>query len=291
MKEIVVISGKGGTGKTSITASFAYLARQNAVIADCDVDAADLHLILKPTIKRKEDFYSSFEAKINQDNCISCGKCFDVCRFDAISVIDKKYEVIPLSCEGCGYCAKVCPTQAIDMNQKLDGEWYISESRYKTPLVHAKLGIGTENSGKLVALVKNVARQLADNANKKIILVDGSPGIGCPVISSISGANYVVFVTEPSVSGIHDLKRVYELVYKFHISAGLIINKADLNLEKTTELINFAEKENITFLGQIPYNEIFTEAMINGLSIVEYANNNVSSSIKNIWNNILTITQ
>ena len=287
MKEIVVISGKGGTGKTSITASFAYLTRQNAIVADCDVDAADLHLILKPEVKRKEDFYSSLESKIIADKCIGCGKCFDVCRFDAIFQKDRKYEVIPLNCEGCGYCQKVCPVDAIEMNQRLDGEWYISESRYKTPLVHAKLGIGTENSGKLVSLVKNIARQLAENTNKEIILVDGSPGVGCPVISSLSGANFVIFVTEPTVSGVHDLKRVYELAKKFYLPSGIIVNKADLNPETTQEIINFAKEEDIAFLGQIPYDETFTKAMVAGLSIVEFENNDISKTIIEIWNKIL----
>lgn len=286
MKEIVIISGKGGTGKTSITSSFAYLARHSAVIADCDVDAADLHLILKPTIKRKEDFYSSFEAVIEPDKCIGCGRCERVCRFDALTSEGRIYDVNPLNCEGCGYCEKVCPVDAITLKQKLDGEWYISENRYVTPLVHAKLGIGTENSGKLVALVKNVAKQLAQKGNKDIVLVDGSPGIGCPVISSLSGSDFVVFVTEPSVSGVHDLKRVYELAKKHSIPSGLIINKSDLNLEKTKELIKFAKENDIRLLGEIPYNEIFTEAMIAGLSIVEYSDNEISNSIKQMWNKV-----
>ena len=287
MKEIVVISGKGGTGKTSITASFAYLARKDAVIADCDVDAADLYLILKPDIKRQEKFYSSLESFIHQDKCISCGKCFDVCRFDAISVTDRKYEVIPLNCEGCGYCQKVCPVDAIEMKHRLDGEWFISGSRYHAPLIHAKLGIGTENSGKLVALVKNIARQVADNAKKDLILVDGSPGVGCPVISSLSGAHFVIFVTEPTVSGIHDLERVYELAKKFHLPSGIIVNKADLNQAKTQEIIDFAKKENIEFLGQIPYDDNFTKAMVKGLSIVEYEDNQISKTLTDIWNKTL----
>ncbi|MBN2890493.1 MAG: 4Fe-4S binding protein [Bacteroidales bacterium] len=288
MKEIVILSGKGGTGKTSITASFAYLARHIAVIADCDVDAADLHLILKPTIKRKEDFYSSLEAVIDQEKCISCGKCERVCRFDAISSYNRLYDVIGLNCEGCGYCEKVCPVDAIKMKQKLDGEWYISESRYVTPLVHAKLGIGTENSGKLVALVKNIAKQIAERSKKEIVLVDGSPGVGCPVISSLSGANYIVFVTEPTVSGVHDLKRVFELASKYHIPSGLIINKADLNREKTQELIEFAKNENINFLGQLPYDEVFTKAMVTGLSIVEFdKQNNISQTITQMWEQIM----
>ena len=289
MKEIVIISGKGGTGKTSITASFAYLAREYSIIADCDVDAADMHLILQPTIKRKEDFYSSLEAVIDNEKCINCDKCREVCRFDAIEIVNDEYKVIPLNCEGCGYCQKVCPAEANEMKKRLDGEWYISESRFITPLVHAKLGIGTENSGKLVALVKNIARQFAEIREKKLVLVDGSPGIGCPVISSLSGANFVVFITEPTVSGVHDLKRVYELAAKFNIPCGLIVNKADLNSEKTQEIINFAKTENIYILGQVPYNDIFTKAMVKGLSIVEYEGNEISNNIRDIWNKIIEI--
>lgn len=290
MKEIVILSGKGGTGKTSITASFAYLTRHNAVIADCDVDAADLHLILKPKIRRKEDFYSSLEAVIDNDKCISCGKCERVCRFDAITSENRKYDVVSLNCEGCGYCEKVCPVDAIKMEKRLDGEWYISDSRYVTPLVHAKLGIGTENSGKLVALEKNISKQLAEKAKKEIVLVDGSPGVGCPVISSLSGANFVVFVTEPTVSGVHDLKRVHELASKYHLPSGLIINKADLNNEKTNELIDYAKENNIKYLGQLPYDEVFTKAMLAGLSMVEYdKENKISKTIAEMWQEIIDV--
>jgi len=287
MKEIVVISGKGGTGKTSITASFAYLAQKNAVIADCDVDAANLYLILKPKIKRKEDFYSSLQAQIDTDICTNCGKCIKVCRFDAIFLKNDEYKVIPLNCEGCGYCEKVCPVEAINMKTCLDGQWYISQSRFSSPFVHAKLGIGSENSGKLVALVKKVAKQVAKKFNKDLILVDGSPGVGCPVISSLSGADFVIFVTEPTVSGIHDLKRVFELSQKFNIPAGLIINKYDLNIDKTTEIIKFANEKNISIIGQMPYDEVFTKAMVNELSIVEYQKNELSTNLINMWNNIL----
>jgi len=289
MKEIVIISGKGGTGKTSITASFAYLARHNAVIADCDVDAADMHLILKPKIKRKEDFYSSKEAVIDKNKCIGCGKCQRICRFDAIIPSGREYAVESVSCEGCAYCSKICPVDAIEMKQKLDGEWYVSESKYITPLVHAKLGIGTENSGKLVALVKNIAKQLAENTQKEIVLVDGSPGVGCPVISSLSGASFVVFVTEPTVSGVHDFKRAFELSKRFNIPSAIIINKADLNSEKTKEIVDFASANNIHFLGMLPYDNVFTNAMLEGLSVVEYTNNEITESIKGMWNKIVSL--
>ena len=291
MKEIVVISGKGGTGKTSITASFAYLGKKDMIIADCDVDAADMHLLMCPKIIRKEDFYSSLEAKIDADKCTNCGKCFDICRFDAISVLENTHEIIPLNCEGCSYCEKVCPEAAISMHKRLDGEWYISNTRTNSAMVHAKLGIGTENSGKLVATVKNVARQLAEKYNKKYILVDGSPGVGCPVISSLSGAAYVILVTEPTVSGLHDLQRVYELVKKFNLPAGIIINKYDLNLEKHNEILEFAVDEGIEHIANLPYDESFTKAITLGITIVEYDDAELKSTIEKAWSRIENILE
>jgi len=289
MKEIVVISGKGGTGKTSITASFAYLSEKNIVIADCDVDAADMHLLMKPDLVRKEDFYSSLEAVIDQNTCIGCNKCFEVCRFDAISRENNKYDVIYLNCEGCAYCEKVCPVDAITMKRRLDGEWYISNTRLSKPMVHAKLGIGTENSGKLVATVKNIAKQVVELYNKDYILVDGSPGVGCPVISSLSGASFVVLVTEPTVSGLHDLQRVYSLIKKFGIKSGLIINKYDLNINKYLEIVNFAQKEGIVEIAELPYDETFVKAQTLGLTMAEFEDSNIKQILSDAWNKIIKL--
>lgn len=286
MKEIVVISGKGGTGKTSITASFAYLGGKDIVVADCDVDAADMHLLMKPDFAKSEDFYSGEIAIINQDICTACGKCADVCRFDAIPVINDQYIVQPLECEGCGYCARICPVEAIKMEVQNVGRWYISNTRVGNILVHAKLGIGAENSGKLVAKVKNEAKQIAKENNKDFIIIDGSPGIGCPVVSSLSGANFVVLVTEPTVSGLHDLKRVYELVQKFNIKAGCIINKSDINPQVSGEIEEFLKKENIIHFSNLPYDEAFTNAMTNGQTIVEYGQNNLTAILTDSWNMI-----
>ena len=286
MKEIVVISGKGGTGKTSITAAFAYLGGKDIVVADCDVDAADMHLLLKPDFAKSEDFYSGEIAIINQDICTACGECADVCRFDAIPVINNQYIVQPLDCEGCGYCARICPVEAIKMEVQNVGRWYISNTRVGNILVHAKLGIGAENSGKLVAKVKNEAKQIAKENNKDFIIVDGSPGIGCPVVSSLSGANFVVLVTEPTVSGLHDLKRVYELVKKFNIKTGCIINKSDINLHVSGEIEEFLKKENIIHFSNLPYDEAFTNAMTNGQTIVEYGQNNLTAILTDSWNMI-----
>jgi len=283
MKEIVIISGKGGTGKTSITASFAYLGGKDVIVADCDVDAADMHLLMQPDWKESEDFYSGLLAEIDQEKCIQCGKCAEICRWDAIPVIDEKYVVQPLDCEGCGYCARICPTDAISMNLQNVGNWFLSNVKIGTKMVHAKLGIGAENSGKLVAKVKNEAKAIAEKEGKKIVIADGSPGIGCPVVSSLSGASYVVLVTEPSVSGIHDLKRVYELAKKFGIKAGCIINKADINIEKANDIHKFLKNENIDFIADIPYDENFTKAMMEGKTIVEFDNGKIKQILKESW--------
>lgn len=286
MKEIVIISGKGGTGKTSITASFAVLGGSDIVVADCDVDAADMHLLMHPDFDYSEDFYSGELATIDNNNCIRCDKCIQVCRFDAISVINNQYVIDAISCEGCGYCARICPTEAITNEKRLAGEWYISNIKTGSIMVHARLGIAADNSGKLVAKVKNEARDIALEKRKDIILVDGSPGVGCPVVSSISGANFVVLVTEPSVSGLHDLKRVYELVKKFKIKAGCIINKADVNPEKRDEIVGYLAEENIVHLADLPYDENFTKAMTQGQTIVEYDQNNLKPLLTATWEKI-----
>ncbi len=289
MKEIVVISGKGGTGKTSITASFAYLGADNIVVADCDVDAADLHMLLEPDFAKSEDFYSGEIADINQDLCIKCGECANVCRFNAIPIIDGQFVVNQLNCEGCGYCARICPVNAITNLDNNVGKWFISTTKLNSIMVHARLGIGAENSGKLVAKVKNEAKRIALETKKDFVLVDGSPGIGCPVVSSLSGASFVVIVTEATVSGLHDMKRVYELVKKFNLKAGCIINKYDLNLDVSTEIKSFLKAENIIHIANLPYDESFTRAMVEGKTIVETKkdkNNNLKSIIIDSWNKI-----
>lgn len=290
MKEIVVISGKGGTGKTSITAAFAYLGGKKVLVADCDVDAADMHLLLKPDFAFSEDFFSGELAEINQDICTQCGACKDVCRFDAVNVVDGVHRIDPLNCEGCGYCAIICPVRAISMKTQKAGNFYISKTKGESIMVHAKLGIGNDNSGKLVTKVKKEARKIAREKQKEFIIVDGSPGIGCPVVSSITGANFIIFVTEPTVSGLHDLKRVNQMVQKFHIPSGCIINKSDLNKEKTGEILKYLQKEQIIHIASLPYDEDFTEAMTNGLTISEYNNKELSHTISTSWEYIKTLT-
>jgi len=249
--------------KTSITASFAYLGGKDLVVADCDVDAADMHLLLQPDFAKSEDFYSGVLAEIDQNECTQCGKCADVCRFNAVPVINNQYRIESLNCEGCGYCAHVCPTDAITMKKQNVGQWYVSTTKAGNPMVHARLGIGAENSGKLVARVKKEANRIAEETNKDFVLVDGSPGLGCPVVSSLSGANFVVLVTEPTVSGLHDLKRVYQLVEKFQIKAGCIINKSDLNHQVCGEIEDFLSKEGIVHISNLPFDESFTTPLIN----------------------------
>ncbi len=270
MKEIVVISGKGGTGKTSIAAALATLVSTQGVIADCDVDAADMHLLLKPAVQLREDFYSGEGAFIDPTECRNCGGCADVCRFDAIDFIGGRYVINPIACEGCGYCARVCRPKAIQMSPKIAGQWYHSLSKHGAPMVHAKLGVGAENSGKLVAKVKKEAKALAVSENKAWIIVDGSPGIGCPVVSSLSGAHFVLLVTEPTPSGLHDLERVYAVVKRFGIKAGCIINKADLNEVMNARIQAFLEAEGIALLAEIAFNPSFTKAMVAEKTIMEY---------------------
>ncbi|MFA5498625.1 MAG: ATP-binding protein [Candidatus Cloacimonadia bacterium] len=286
MKEIVIISGKGGTGKTSVAAALATLVKNQAVVADCDVDAPDLHLVLSPTIKKREDFYSGVKAVIHTDKCTHCNLCKEKCRFDAIEIVEGKYRVIPLECEGCGYCSYICPVETIELVDEKVGECYISETHYGSPMVHSQLGIGADNSGKLVAKVKKEAKQLATEKGIEYVIVDGSPGIGCPVIASLSGADYVVFVTEPTLSGLSDLKRVWELTNKFQIPAGCIINKADLNQEVNNSIEEFLQVEGIDRLATINYDTDFQSAITSGISLIEHDRTKWGKVFSEIWNKI-----
>jgi MinD superfamily P-loop ATPase len=287
MFEVVVLSGKGGTGKTSVTASLAILAGDEAVVADCDVDSANMHLLLCPDFGKASDFYGGELAVINQALCKQCGRCAEVCRFHAIPFIKDQYSISELDCEGCGYCEKVCPTNAITMVDRKSGTLFVSKTRTGNRLVHARLDIGAENSGKLVARVKHEAKLIAASESKPYIIVDGAPGIGCPVISSLSGANYVVLVTEPTMSGLHDLERISELIKKFRIQTGCIINKYDLNPDKTKEIGDYLHNNRIDHLADIPYDGGFTEAMVEGKTIVETESSLIYLMI-DIWEKIKT---
>ncbi|MFC1509242.1 ATP-binding protein [Candidatus Omnitrophota bacterium] len=288
MKELTVISGKGGTGKTTIVASFAVLA-QDSVLADCDVDAADLHLILKPNIRRREDFSGGSVARIKPGHCTACGKCEELCLFDAVffdgpgnGTYPKTYRIDPVFCEGCGVCAWFCAENAIEFKPAVNGQWFISETRCG-PMVHARLGIAEENSGKLVTIVRNAARKIAEHEKLKMVIVDGSPGIGCPVIASVTGADYVLAVTEPTLSGLHDLERVIELAEFFSIPIGVAINKSDINEFMTLTITEKMQSKNIDVLGKIRYDNAVTTAMVHGKSVVEFDSSPVAGDIESLW--------
>jgi len=281
MKELTIISGKGGTGKTSVVASFAALA-QNKVLADADVDAADLHLILAPEIRHEEDFRGGRTARIDPERCTECGECLDRCQFNAIS---PEFVVNKIDCEGCGVCVYFCPVEAIDFPENICGRWYISETRFG-PLVHARLGIAEENSGLLVSLVRNQAKVLAEERGLDTIIVDGPPGIGCPVISSITGTDAVLIVTEPTVSGLHDLERVGGLADHFKIPTLACINKFDLNEAMSDRIADFCAGHRIDLVGRIPYDTSVTRAMVAGQSIVEFSDGGVSEAIWQIWRRV-----
>ncbi|MBN1293458.1 MAG: ATP-binding protein [Candidatus Latescibacteria bacterium] len=291
MKELTVISGKGGTGKTSIVASFAALA-QNVVLADCDVDAADLHLVLKPTIKSKKDFSGGSIARIKSGYCVACGKCEELCMFDAVffdgpgnGTYPKTYRIDPIYCEGCGVCAWFCAENAIEFKPAINGQWFISETKHG-PMVHAKLGPAEENSGKLVTLVRNAAKEIAERNKSDMVIIDGSPGIGCPVIASVTGADMVLAVTEPTVSGLHDLNRVLELTEHFKIPTAVVINKWDINEEMSWAISNTLKTKGVDMLGKIRYDIAFTGAMVHETTVVEYTKSPVAEDIKNLWNNV-----
>lgn len=287
-RELVVISGKGGTGKTSLTASFAALA-ESAVIADCDVDAADLHLVLSPQIKESGVFSGGVEVDIDQNACIRCGKCKQVCRFSAVREYQEngktRYEIDALACEGCGVCELVCEDQAIISKPAVNGEWFLSDTRYG-PMSHARLGVAEENSGRLVTVVRDKAALLAAQHHIIEAVMDGAPGTGCPVISSLTGAHYALAVTEPTVSGVHDLERVLQVIRHFNVPSGVVVNKYDLNEEMTLRIRTLAEACHSTFLGAIPYGKEVTEAQMHKLSVVEYTDSPVTESIREIWKKV-----
>ena len=291
-KELVVISGKGGTGKTSLVASFAALA-QGAVLADCDVDAADLHLVLQPRVIRRESFSGGSRARIKSGHCIACGKCEEICRFDAIfhdgpgnGRVPRTCRVDPIACEGCGVCAWFCAENAIEFGPVVNGEWFISETRCG-PMVHAKLGVAEENSGKLVSIVRTQAKGLAQERKLDLVLIDGAPGIGCPVIASVTGADLVLAVTEPTLSGLHDLHRVADLTKHFGIQTLVCINKCDLNEQVASQIEAQAHERGLKVAGRVRYDRAVTEAQIQKKSLVEYQHNGAATEVRQLWTEVL----
>jgi len=279
MKELVVISGKGGTGKTSMIAAFASLAEKK-VLCDADVDAADLHLIMAPSIKEHHDFQSGRTALINPEKCTACGLCRELCRYEAIG---ENYRVDPVACEGCGVCVYFCPEEAVDFPINTCGEWFISETRFG-PMVHARLGIAEENSGKLVSLVRQQGKALAEKRGLDLMLTDGPPGVGCPVIASLGGATAVLIVSEPTVSGRHDMERVAQLAAHFRVPALLCVNKFDLNPEETERMERFAHEKNVRVVGRIPFDPKFTKSMVQGKTLFEYdGRSEVAQAVGTVW--------
>ncbi len=281
MQELTIISGKGGTGKTSITASFAALAK-NKVIVDADVDAADLHLVILPEILQETDFYGGSIARIDPERCTQCGDCRERCHFDAISedfVVDK------LSCEGCGVCVYFCPAEAIDFPRQICGKWYMSDTAYG-PMVHARLGIAEENSGLLVSLLREEAKKLADEKAHNLLLVDGPPGIGCPVISSLTGSNGVLVITEPTMSGLHDLKRVNDLAKFLRVPAMACINKWDINPEMAETIRSYARDSDMFYVGDVPYDKDMTAAMVAQKCLVDFSDGPAAQAIRSVWENV-----
>ncbi|MBD3165173.1 4Fe-4S dicluster domain-containing protein [bacterium] len=296
MKTITVVSGKGGTGKTSLTAALAALGNP-VVLADCDVDAANLHLAVPHEKRKTNPFHGEKVARFLPDQCIRCGICLDVCRFEALSGLEVQRNpaddflvIDPLMCEGCGVCAHVCPVDAIEMTEKQSGEWFLSDTGYG-PMVHAKLGIGAENSGRLVTIVRNFANGIAQSGKGEFVIVDGSPGVGCPVISSLTGADFAVAVTEPTQSGRHDLERIRDLTAHFAIPTGVVINKWDLNLAMSEEIERWIDRSPMEMLGRIPYDPAFVQAQLDGRPVVEGSDNGLKDTIAGIWRRILQALQ
>lgn len=294
MKQFVILSGKGGTGKTSIAAAFAHLAHSDsirAVLADADVDAANLELVLSPHVLEQHEFMGGNVAWIDPEKCESCGLCEQVCRFDAIALKQGDYQVDPIACDGCAACVHQCPVNAIKMELQLAGYWFRSDSRYG-PLFHAELRPAQENSGKLVTLVKQQARLLAMDEQYPLIIVDGPPGIGCPVISAVSGANMAIVIAEPTISGVHDMERALEMTRHFHVPAVVCINKADIFLDGAAQIEEYCQRQNVEVMGRIPFDSTVTEAMVRGESVTAFRPMSPASiSIRQIWQNIVKMLQ
>lgn len=282
MKQLAIISGKGGTGKTIISASFASLA-EGKVMVDGDVDASNLYLLLHPEIQEKHQFTGGKKAHLDVEECTLCGQCVDICRFEAISKKENGEIIIDhISCEGCGVCSYICPFEAIKMEENISGEWFVSRTKYG-PFVHAKLGIGEENSGKLVTEVRKKAKEIGEKENMDYIIIDGPPGIGCPVIASLSGTSLALVVTEPTLSGIHDLERVSETASHFGTQTACCINKYDLNLRNSNQIEEWCQKNSIPLVGKIPFTSVVTESMVNCIPLLEYSRNPATQELKNMW--------
>jgi MinD superfamily P-loop ATPase len=284
VRQIVILSGKGGTGKTTVAAGLAHLASQetSVVLADADVDAANLELVLSPELETEETFTGGGVAVIDPDLCMACGRCHEVCRFEAIVAEDEAYRVEEIDCEGCGACMQVCPAEAIRLEARLDGKWFRSRTRYGQ-LFHAHLFAGRENSGKLVTLVKTQAHDLGLARGADYLIVDGPPGTGCPVIAAISGMDVALLVTEPTVSGAHDLERIVGVTHHFGVPALVCINKWDLNRAQTERIAAWCAAQEVPVIGWVPFDQVVTEAMVQGQPVTAYSDGSVSEAVRALW--------
>jgi MinD superfamily P-loop ATPase len=284
VKRIVILSGKGGTGKTTVAAALVHLAAQQAsiVLADADVDAANLELVMSPDLEEEGTFTGGGVAAIDPELCVACGRCHDVCRFEAVSAANGAFVVDELSCEGCGACIHVCPVDAIHLEERLDGRWFQSTTRCG-PLFHAHLLAGRENSGKLVTLVKTRAYELALRDKVDYLIVDGPPGTGCPVIAAVSGMDLALLVTEPTLSGAHDLERIVSVAQHFGVPALACINKWDLNPTLTEKVAAWCMEQQVPVIGRIPFDQVVTEAMVHGLPVTAYRGGTVSHAMTTLW--------
>lgn len=285
MKKITIISGKGGTGKTTLTGSFAALSSGRVVLVDGDVDAANLSLILKAKKLEEHEFIASSVAVIDPETCTQCDLCRELCRFGAIS---EDYVVNVIACEGCAFCHYACPEEAIAMEERISGHWFVSQTPYG-PLVHARLGIAEENSGRLVTAVRNKGELIAKEMEKELVIIDGPPGIGCPVIASLSGVDAALVVTEPTVSGVHDLERVVAVCRHFDVPALVCINRFDLDLEQTQIIENYVKDEGLSLAGKIPLDRAFVDAMVHGVPVVEFEKGPLTKVIGELWDNLLSL--
>lgn len=283
LRQIAIVSGKGGTGKTTLSASFAYLAK-HPVMADCDVDAPNLHIILKPEIKETYEYIGSKKAVLNQSKCVKCGICQQVCRFDAVGFDEGHYFIKEYACEGCNACVMKCPAGALELVDSLSGKYFSSKTE-NGPLIHALLGLGEETSGGLIAEVRKMAVKVAREQEIPVVIIDGAPGIGCPATSSISSTSYVIVVSEPTMSGLHDLKRIVQTVKHFRIPMGIVINKYDINEFQTDEIVKYCEDESLEILGKIPYDKMVKTATEQAKPVVAY-DSLASDEIRKIWDKV-----
>jgi MinD superfamily P-loop ATPase len=286
MKQILIISGKGGTGKTMLSGCFSVLA-ENKIIVDADVDAANLHLLLQPQIKEEYEFIGGKIAKIDKDKCVECGTCREICRFEAIS---ENFVINPVFCEGCTICSYFCDVEAIILEDRISGKYFISETKYG-PLVHARLGIAQENSGKLVAKLREIAKEMAEKENRDYVIIDGPPGVGCPVMASMTGVDLVIAVTEPTLSGLHDLERVIDLSKHFKVPVKVVINKFDLNASMSSQIESTLKEKGVEVIGKIPFSEDILKSVKLEMPFIEYAkkykkSEEISEIIEELWNKV-----